>query len=313
MPTRILPTPAIFDFDQTAAHQTSYRGVAGADVYEDGVYYRVIRDGRAIRDGGRVLVVAVREAARGGALEVSLPDGASDADLGYAAEVMSRMLGFDADLDGFYAASASDPVMAAATKAMRGLRPARTESVFEALVMAVIGQQISGAVARVIRELLVHTFGTPVEAHGRTLHAFPTPQRLAGATHDELRAVKLSNRKAEYIQDIAAKTLDGTIDDAHLAAMDDEAVVEELVKARGIGRWTAEWMLIRALGRPDVAPAGDLALKRAVSQLYLDGADPSEAELATFMRERWAPYRGLATTYLFANLRLKRVKGEAAF
>lgn len=307
MPTRVLPTPAIFDFDQTAAHQTLYRGVAGADVYEGGVYYR------ALRSGQRVLVPAVREAEAGGALEVSLPDDASETDLDYAAEAIARMLGFDADLEGFYAASAADPVMAAATSAMWGLRPARTETVFEALVMAVIGQQISGAVARVIRELLVHTFGTPVEAHGQALYAFPTPQALAGATHEELRAVKLSNRKAEYIHDIAAKTLDGTIDDAHLAAMDDEAVVEELVKARGIGRWTAEWMLIRALGRPDVAPAGDLALKRAVSQFYLGGSDPKEAELAHFMRERWTPYRGLATTYLFANLRLQRVTGEAAF
>ena len=304
MPAISITTPKPFDFDLTASHQTHYRGIAGADVYEGGVYYR------ALRRGSRVLVAAVSESSGGRGLDVSLEDGASDSDLAYAAQAVAGLLGLDADLSGFYDTLTADPVLARTVASLHGLRPTRTENVFEALVVAVIGQQISGAVARVIRDLLVRTFGTPAEAHGHALFAFPTPHVLAEAGHDELRAMKLSNRKAEYIHSIAIKTLDGTINDGHLAGLEDEEAVEELVKCRGIGRWTAEWMLIRALGRPDVMPAGDLALKRVVSQLYFDGADITESQLADFGRERWSPYRGLATTYLFSHLRRERAQNE---
>ncbi len=305
MPSISITATQPFDFDLTASHQTHYRGTAGADVYEDGVYYR------ALRRDGRVLVVAVSESPDARGLDVALPDGASEADLAYVGNAVASLLGFDADLAGFYDTLADDPVLASTAATLHGLRPTRTENVFEALVTAVVGQQISGAVARVIRDLLVRTFGTRVEAYGHTLFAFPTPQVLAEAGHDELRAMKLSNRKAEYIHDVAIRTLDGTINDSHLAGLDDDEVVEELVRCRGIGRWTAEWMLIRALGRPDVMPAGDLALKRVVSQLYFGGADITEPQLVEFGRERWSPYRGLATTYLFSHLRRERAPNVA--
>ena len=305
MASRVIATPALFDFALTAAHQTYYRGRAGADVFEDGAYYRVLWR------GDDVLAVTVRDAGRG-KLEVSvLGDDAPDGTLDYACDEMRRLLGFDADLEGFYEACANDLVLASAVDSLHGLRPALSETVFEALIAAVVGQQISGAVARVIRELIVQTFGTPVDIGGETLYAFPKPETIAGASHEELLKMKLSNRKAEYVRDIALKTLDGTIDDAHLAAMDDEEAIAHLISCRGIGRWTAEWMLLRALGRPDVFPVGDLALKRVVSEQYFDGAAITEQQLADFGRDHWAPYRGLATTYVFADLRRQRAAANA--
>jgi DNA-3-methyladenine glycosylase II len=297
--------PEPFDFHLTASHQTYFRGKAGADLYVDGCYYR------ALRHEDRVIAAAVREK-NPGMLEIWLPGGGSAADLAFAAESMARLLALDADLDGFYAMLADDPVLANAVGRLRGLRPPRSESVFEALVLAIVGQQISSAVARVIREGLVETYGTPVEADGHVLHAFPTPQSLIDAGTDGLRAQKLSARKAEYIQDTAERTLSGSIDPDHLSTLGDEEAIAELVAVRGIGRWTAEWVLMRALGREDILPAGDLALRRVVSELYFDGNGITEQELAVFGRERWSPYRGLATTYLFAVLRLQRVQAEKA-
>lgn len=299
-----IPVDGPFDFHLTVGHQTYYRGRAGSNLYADGAYYR------ALRKGEDVVTVAAREADRG--VTVSLPNGGSDDDLAFATSAVSHLLGLDAELEGFYEMFSADPVLAGTVGELRGLRPSRAESVFEALVMAVIAQQISGAVARAVREALVSDYGTPVEADGHTLYAFPTPRTLAEAGLDELRAHKLSARKAEYIADIAARTLDRTIDPVRLAGMDDEAVITELSALRGIGRWTAEWVLMGALGRPDVFPAGDLALRKVVERLYFAGREITPAELTAFGIERWSPYRGLATTYLFAHLRQQRLADERA-
>ena len=298
-----MPDP--FDFHLTVSHQTYYRGRAGADLYADGTYYR------ALRRGERVMVVSARPAA-GGTLEVSLPSGGPDGDLAAASETIARLLGFDVDLRGFYERVSDDPVLAGTVGTLHGLRPPRTESVFEALVMAVAAQQISGAVARVIRDGLMESYGTRIEADGRLLHGFPTPDTLFRAGVEGLRAHKLSGRKAEYIHGIAERTLDGAIEDHRLEGMDDETAVAELTAVRGVGRWTAQWVLMRALGRTNVLPEGDLALRRVVSELYYDGASIGEQQIADVAMEHWHPYRGLATTYLFAHLRRARVEQEQA-
>lgn len=304
--SRVVPLPQPFDFDLTAGHQTYYRGAAGADLYEGGIYYRTLHY------GGRALVATAREAEGGAALEIGV-SGDDDADaLDYAVAAMRRMLGFDTDLQGFYDKLSGDAALSAAVGHLRGLRPTLTESVFEALVTAVMGQQISGAVARAVREAFVDAFGTPVQAEGRTLYAFPTPEAVARASHEQLRAVKLSNRKAEYIHDIALKTLDGTLSDERLSVLNDDDAIAHLVACRGVGRWTAEWMLMRALGREDMFPAGDLALNRVVSEMYFDGAPLKERELADFGRERWSPHQSLAVTYLFSHLRQTRAAAGRA-
>ena len=301
-----IQAPEPFDFALTVRHQTYYRGRAGADLYADGAYYR------ALRRRGDVLVVRVRPA--DGLLEVALPAGGSDDEIAWAVGEVQRLLGFDADLAGFYARLAGDPVLAGTVDALRGLRPSRTETVFEALVMAIAAQQISSIVARVIRDGLLESYGVRLEVDGHELHAFPTPETLANAGVDGLRAHKLSGRKAEYIHGIAEQTIDGTIDDGRLGAMDDEDAVAALTSVRGVGRWTAQWVLMRALGRADVLPEVDLALKREISELYFGGKPVDDEDIAELARERWAPYRGLATTYLFAHLRQERARqrGDAA-
>ncbi|MCH8848922.1 MAG: DNA-3-methyladenine glycosylase 2 family protein [Chloroflexi bacterium] len=303
-----IQAPQPFDFDLTVRHQTYYRGRAGADLYAGGAYYRALR-----RPGGGAFAVRVAPAGDGW-LDVSVPAGGAKRDLALATEAVPRLLGFEADLPGFYARIAADPVLAATVGALHGLRPARAESVFEALVMAIAAQQISSAVARVIRDGLMVSYGTLLEADGHELHAFPKPETLVAAGIDGLRAHKLSQRKAEYIHGVAEQTLDGAIDDARLGAMDDDEAIAALTSVRGVGRWTAQWVLMRALGRPDVLPEGDLALKRVVGELYFGGEPVDEQRLAALAMERWSPYRGLATTYLFAHLRQQRasLRGDAA-
>jgi DNA-3-methyladenine glycosylase II len=304
--TTYLPLPDPFDFHLTVGHQTHFRGRNGADLYVDGTYYRALR-----RDND--IVVAAAKPTDDGHLEVRLLSAGGEGELAFAADSMRHMLALEIDLSGFYSMLEHDQPLSEAVGRLRGLRPPRAESIFEALVVAIIGQQISANVARVIREGLVEAYGTPVDAEGHTLHAFPTAQSFNAALPDELRALKLSARKVEYIQDTARRTLEGELERERFENLDNEEVITELTKVRGIGRWSAEWMLMRALGRQDVLPAGDLALRRVVQELYFDGATITEPQLAAFGEERWAPYRGLATTYLFSLLRQQRLaKGDIA-
>ena len=299
-----IQAPEPFDFDLTVRDLADYPGRARADLYAGGAYYRALR-----KPGGDALAVRVTPTGDG-SLEVALPAGGSASDLALAAEAVPRSLGFEADLVGFYERVAADPVLTGIVGAFWGLRPAATETVLEALVMAIAAQQISGAVARVIRDGLMGSYGTYIEADGHQLYAFPAPQALAAAGVESLRAHKLSGRKAEYIHGIAEQTIAGAIDDARLAAMDDESAIAALTSVRGVGRWTAQWVLMGALGRADIFTEGDLALNRAVSELYFGGAPIGERQLAEFAMESWSPYRGLATTYLFAHLR--RARASAA-
>jgi DNA-3-methyladenine glycosylase II len=298
-PSTTIPTPQPFDFNLTVGHQTYYRGRAGADLFADGTYYR------ALRHDDRVVVAAAAPDSDD-KLTIRLPLGGSPDDLWFAAEMMACLLGLDIDLTGFYRLLASDEVLFGAVNTLQGLRPTRSESVFEALVMAIVAQQISSALARIIRDGLVSAFGEPVTVDGHELQAFPAAETLLSAKTGALRAHKLSARKAEYIQDMAQRTMDGTLEAERFAGMDDEEAIAELMSLRGIGRWTAEWVLMRALGRIDLLPAGDVALRKVVAELYFDGRPITEQQLAVFALERWSPYRGLVTTYLFAHLRQQR-------
>ena len=302
--TKVIPAPQPFDFALTAAHQTNYRGNAGSDLLADGVYYR------ALWLNGEPVGVAARPISSG--IEVLLPDGGTTQAVDAAAEWVAWLLGLDVPMDGFYEMLANDPVLADAIGGLRGLRHTRTETVWEALVHAVVGQQVSGVVARVIRDGIVTEYGAEVSVDGHVVHAFPRPQTLLEAGHDALRALKLSARKAEYVLGIAEIALRGGLDHAALEPLSDEEAIDLLSGIRGVGRWTAQWTLMRALGRVDALPAGDLALQRVVGEWYFDGRRLTEQELEEFAERRWKPYRGLAVTYLFSRIRQERVARETA-
>lgn len=298
----LIPTPP-FDLHVTASHQTYYQPEFGAEIYRDSAY------SRALEVDGSLLLGVVRSVgtieAPALTLEV-LGDGVPPRATELVAQEMARMLALTVNLRPFYTATREDPFLAAATQSFYGLHPPQTASVFEALVMAIIGQQISGVVARAIRARTVRALGTSFTAGGGTVYTFPKALDFLRAGQERLRALGLSARKAEYILGIASHAADGTLDPRRLETLSNQQVVEELVQLRGVGPWTAQWVLLRALGRADAFPAGDLALRRVISQAYLGGRSIGETEAAAFAQERWGAYAGLATTYLFAYLRRRR-------
>lgn len=290
------PTPP-FDFELTAGYHTYFQARSGADSMDGGVYRRLLDlDGKLVlasaQSTGSVDTPEILVELRGDAL--------ADADATLAATQLQWMLGTDQDLGPFYSLAACDPPLAELSEKFRGLHLPRTATLFESLVLAVLGQQISASVARAMRLLMIERFGERAKFDGVTYFAFPRPDAIASSTPEELRTLKLTQRKAEYIYGIAVAALQP--DWAELTELPDDEFVSRLVQMRGIGRWTAQWALVRGLARPDALPLGDLALRRGVSRLLRDGEPVTDAEVEQ-LAERWRPWRSYATAYLFAAMR----------
>jgi DNA-3-methyladenine glycosylase II len=189
----------------------------------------------------------------------------------------------------------ADPRMAALVKAEPGLDPdvlldGLPTDLWGALVFQVIGQQLSLAAAAAILARL--------EAlHGGRL---PMPAELLGTDAETLRQIGMSRAKAVYLHDLAARLEDGRLDLDRLRGLDDETARTELTQVKGVGRFTADGVLMLALRRPDVWPAADLALRRAVERVWGLSAPASIDEVDT-VGERFRPWRTLAAAYLYSS------------
>jgi len=164
---------------------------------------------------------------------------------------------------------------------------------FTTLARSIVGQQISVAAAQSVWDRFVALMSNPAT------HLAPT-EVLALETA-AARAAGLSARKVEYLVDLAAHFESGSVHVAQWQQMDDEAIIEELVAIRGIGRWTAEMFLIFHLMRPNVMPLDDLGLLKGISVNYFSGEPVSRAE-AREVGDAWAPFRSVATWYIWRSL-----------
>ena len=290
---------APFDFELTAGYHTYFQSRYGTDTLEGGIYRRLLDL------GGKLVLASVRSTGTIDAPELALDLQGEDLtpeDVDRSKERVSWLLGVDQDLAPFYELGRADEAMAGLVERFYGLHLPHTATVFEALVLAVLGQQISTSVARIIRTLLIETFGPSGEFCGETYYAFPRPETIWASSPAELYTMKLTQRKSEYVHGLAGSALDTTIGLENLGGLTDDEIVKKLTELRGVGLWTAQWTLIRAIGRPDALPLGDLALRRVVSRLFRDGADVTDAQVED-IAQRWSPYRTYATVYLFSALR----------
>ncbi|MBL8342942.1 MAG: DNA-3-methyladenine glycosylase 2 family protein [Rubrivivax sp.] len=164
---------------------------------------------------------------------------------------------------------------------------------FTTLARSIVGQQISVKAAQSVWDRFAAVLGGPsTHLAPRKVRALPGPA---------MREAGLSARKCEYLRDLAGHFEDGHVHVADWAQMDDEAIIGELVAIRGIGRWTAEMFLIFHLMRPDVLPLDDLGLLKGISLNYFSGEPVSRAE-AREVGEAWAPFRSVATWYIWRSL-----------
>ena len=167
------------------------------------------------------------------------------------------------------------------------LRPCR--SPFEGLAESIVYQQLHGKAAATI-------FGRLRDLYpGRRI----MPERILATAEVDLRGAGLSGAKTAAIQDLSRKTLEGLVPSFKaMEGLDDLEIIRRLTQVRGVGRWTVEMLLIFRLGRPDILPVDDFAIRKGFGLWFREGASPAPKEVAAY-GERWAPYRSVASWYLW--------------
>lgn len=164
-------------------------------------------------------------------------------------------------------------------------------NLFERLCRSILGQQLSVKAAQTIFERMQLLFPDGVVA----------PDTLLAIPEEKIRACGVSGAKARSVRDLASRVSDGTLDLERLKELDEEQVIDELVKVRGIGRWTAEMFLLFSLGKEDIFSHGDLGLKRAIQIIY-GFKNPPTMEQVEKIVKHWSPYRSFASRVLWRSL-----------
>lgn len=169
------------------------------------------------------------------------------------------------------------------------LRTAGTH--FDALLRAIVFQQLSGKAATTI--------------HGRVLQLFnpeaPLPPQILNASHDQLRGAGLSNQKAGYVRNLAEHSLNGSLPIESLHELNDEAIIAALTQVKGIGRWSAQMFLMFRLGRLDVLPDSDLGVQKGIQTAYRLRKLPTPQKVQE-IGNKWAPYRSIGAWYMWRVL-----------
>jgi AraC family transcriptional regulator of adaptative response / DNA-3-methyladenine glycosylase II len=221
-------------------------------------------------------------------------------------QAVVRMFDLDADLTAFATLARRDAVLGPVVAANpRGLRLLQLLDPFEALLRAILGQQVSVAAARTLTDRLARLAGTPaarvrsgdVVPLMRPRYAFPRPEAIASLGPARLRSIGLTRAKAAAVHGAGVAAADGELDFARLRQASQEDAERQLLSLAGVGPWTAAYVRLRALGDRDAFPATDLGLIRAMTTL---GVPRSRIQASA---ERWRPWRGYATLHLWSSLR----------
>jgi len=253
------------------------RAIPGTEAWDGSVYERSL----GLAGGVGVVALAARPDHVSARFELT-----AWSDLAAGVQRVRRLLDLDSDPAAVGTALSHDPPMAQLVASSPGRRAPASVDPFETAVRAIIGQQVSVAGARTVAARIVEAAGTPVGG-GRVTHAFPSPEALAAAPDD---AFSMPGARRDTIRRLAAAVAEGSVE-LHVGA-DPDAVRAQLMELRGIGPWTADYVVMRGLGHPDTFLAGDLGVRHAMARLGI-GDDCSG---------RWAPWRSYAVHHLWASL-----------
>ncbi len=255
----------------------------------DGHTYR-----RALIIDGRRLEVAVAQAGRPDRprLDVALSGVRPTPSRAVTVtEVLTRLLGLEVDLSGFYARAAADSALGRLAQRYRGLKPPRFPTLFECLLNAVACQQLSLAAGLTVLSRLAEAAGSRAGAP----HPFPAPLAVLRLTASDLRELGFSERKAHTILELACAAVDGELDLDRFTPLEDDEVVGRLMQRPAIGRWSAEYVLLRGLGRLHVFPPTDVGALNGLRRfLAASGLDDDPARALT----RWREHAGVLYFHL---------------
>jgi DNA-3-methyladenine glycosylase II len=294
-PLQVEPlVPFRLDLTASALRRRAHNAV---DRWDESTYRRVM----SIDDGPVALSVtqdgtpeAPRLSARVGARPI---DPSSER---LVRRALNQLLGLDVDLSAFAAMAASDPSLGPLAARLRGLKPPRFPTVFEALINGVACQQLSLDVGIHLLNRLTAERGPLVSDDPEGVHAFPGPEDLASAEPDEIKSLGFSQAKARAIVDAARAILAGDLNLEGLGQLEDAAAIERLTDMRGIGRWTAEYVLLRGLGRLHVFPGDDVGAHNKLRRLFDIDTD-LDYDAVKRLVGRWHPYAGVVYFHLLLD------------
>ena len=233
-----------------------------------------------------------------------------DAVVTAACVALRRIFTLDADPAPFLATLVQDPIFAATVRPFPGLRPVLIASPYEALLWAVIGQQINVTFAAKLKRALVDLAGRSIAVDGQVYQLLPHPADVAAIDPAALRERQFSQQKIAYCLAVSQAIATGDLDIEALATLPAEDVLAQLIRHKGIGRWTAECVLMRGLGAVDTIPAGDVGLQTAIGRAYGLGRHAREDEVRE-RAEAWAGWRGWATFFWWLSVQTTTLAKKA--
>jgi DNA-3-methyladenine glycosylase II len=213
------------------------------------------------------------------------------------AAVLTRMLGLRIDLGDFYRLADGDTRLGDMVERFRGLKPPRFSDVFEGLVNAVACQQLSLTVGIELLNRVARQCGPAIQSDRSIEYGFPRSKDLLRLKAETLRELGFSYRKAQYLLEVSRREATGQIDSEQIEHLDNQAITEMLLKLRGIGRWTAEYVLLRGLGRTNVFPGDDVGARNRLA-LWLGLRRSLDYSSTRRIVNRWQPYAGLVYLHL---------------
>jgi DNA-3-methyladenine glycosylase II len=214
--------------------------------------------------------------------------------------LLTRMLGLDRDLSGFYHLTRNNRTMASLAERFRGVRLPRFPTLFEALVNGIACQQLSLTVGIILLNRLAENYGVRLSTPDGTAFGFPRPEKLAGADIAGLKRLGFSLQKAQALIELSNRVSKKAVDLSGLEAMSNEEAVEKLLELRGVGRWTADYALLRGMGRFMIFPAGDVGARNKL-QAVLHIRKPLDDERIRRRLRKWDSYAGLIYVHLLLS------------
>lgn len=213
---------------------------------------------------------------------------------------LERLLGLRNDLLEFYQFAARDRRLGPLAQRFRGMKPPRFATVFECAVNAMACQLVTLTLGVHLLNRLAVSYGTSIGEGDEAVHAFPRPEELARLSSADLRQFGFSHQKGRAIIELAQSVAEGRLDLEGFAELPDDEAVHRLCELRGVGRWTAEYALLRGLGRTRVFPGDDVGARNNL-QRWLQRAEPLDYEGVRKVLSRWEGYAGLVYFHLLLD------------
>ena len=263
------------------------------DRFDDGVWRRVLVIGKA------PVAIAIGQTRRDAhpEIEVQIKAARPQAVKAEVAAIVTRMLGLERDLSDFYRLARGDARLHELAERLRGMKPVCYATVFEAFANAVACQLVSLSAGMHVLNRMAEAFGMRRKA----MPSFPTAAAIARSNPDAMRALGLSRQKGEYLIGLARLALDRKDRDfASLERLGNDDAIARLLQIRGVGRWTAEYVMLRGCGRIDIFPGDDVGGRNKLFEWFGAGGEPTYDAVGKLL-QRWHPYGGLIYLHLIVN------------